>query len=321
MTVQISGNVTHAGTWYAYGEFRDILATDTGELSLLGGQSMDTVIARNMTLIFPGRLDVGSFAIGRYIYGTVPRQPAAYVINDTSFFASIPGGTLTIASADYPVRPGLESGLMQGVMTFHAVRLTAGPPGSGPVETHDTIAVSMTFNAHWAHYLRPNVAVTVTGGPVPGSSLKIVAQSLDDDHGGRLVDWEADFDGVAGQSPPYEISQEFRLAAPAVGTFNVGAVTPTSYADPAQWPAAWSALYYRDDVRLALSTGGTLTITKFLAPTDAYYGELQGTLEAPLALWSNNTTVTADTAHASAHFAVPLYPLGGIPASRKILLP
>lgn len=319
MDVQISGALTHDGTWAAFGQFRDILAADTGELSLLGGQSLDTLVARNMTVIFPGRLANGSFAVGRYVFGTIPSQPAAFVVIDTSFFASIPGGTLSIDSADYPPRPGLDPGSMNGTITFQAVRLTAG--ASGPVETHDTIAVQVWFAAHWYHYLRPNVAVTVTGGPVPGSSLVTFGESVDDDHGGRFVSWEADFDGAPGQGIPYEISQELRLGAPGVGTFPVEPITPVAYRHAAQWPAAFSALYYRDDPRLALSAGGTLTVTQFVAPTDAYYGEIQGTLDAPLALWANDTTVTADTARVSVHFAVPLWPLGGIPASRNVPLP
>jgi hypothetical protein len=319
MHVTITGARTHESSWGAFGEFRDILAADTGELSLLGGQSLDTAVARNMTLIFPGRLDNGSFAMGRYVYGTIPSQPAAYVILDTSFFASIPGGTLTIASADYPPRPGLNFGLMGGTMTFRAVRLTGGP--TDPIETRDTINVTVNFNAHWYHYLRPNIAVSVTGGPVPGSSLVTIGQAIDDDHGGRFVDWNADFDRAPGQGIPYEISQEFRLAAPAVGTYTLGALTPTTFAAPTQWPAAWTALCYRDDPRIALSTGGTLTITNYLAPTDEYYGEIDGTLDAPLALWTNPTTLSGDTAHVTARFAVQLWPLGGIPASRNAPLP
>jgi hypothetical protein len=321
MHVQISGKVTHDSTWYSYGQFRDLLAADTGELSLLGGASMDTVVARTMTLLFPGRLDVGSFPMGRYVYGQIPSQAAAYVTIDTSFYASIPGGTLTVSSATYPPRPGLEFGLLQGTMSFRAVRLTAGPPGSGPVETHDTITVSVEFNAHWAHYLNPNVTVSLTGGPLAGSALAITAQSDDDDHGGRFVSWNGDFDKLPGQGIPFEMSQEFRLAAPAVGTYPLAHLTPTQWNDAAQWPAAFSAVFYRDDPRLALSAGGTLTITKYLAPTDAYYGEIDGTLDAPLALWANDTTVSADTAHVVANFAVQLWPLGGIPASRNAPLP
>ena len=313
MRVEITGHVTHDSTWSAFGEFRDVLATDSGDLSLLGGQSLTA--SRLLTLVFPGRLDKGSFAIGQYIYGTTPDYPAAFVLMDTSFYASIPGGIINIASADYPPRPGLDPGLMTGALVFHAVRLTAGP-GGVPIETADTIMFSASFVAHWYHYLRPNVAVTLNGaGPVLGASLASVGQSVDDDHGGRFVWWESDFDGVSAQAFPYEISQEFRLAAPAVGTFTLGQVTPHIYADPLQWPAAFSALYYRDDPRIALSAGGTLSVTEFLAPTDAYYGEIHGTLDAPLALWANDTTVTADTVHVVAHFAVQLWPLGGIPAS------
>jgi len=318
MLVQISGKLSYSNTWSAFGQFRDLMAADTGELSLLGGAGIDSANVRNMTVVFPGRLQAGSFTITRYVYGAVPtQQPAAYVIMDSSLFASIPGGTLTVSNAAYPPRPGLDPGLLSGTMDFHAVRLTAGI--GGPVETHDTIAVHAVFAAHWYHYLRPNVTVTLSGGgPLVGSSLVTVGQSVDDDHGGRFVSWESDFDRAPGPSFPYEISQEVRIAAPAVGTYPLGHLTPAIHADAAQWPAVFSALYYRDDPRLALSAGGTLSVTNFVAPTDAYYGEIQGTLDAPLALWTNDSTVSADTVHVVAHFAVQLWPLGGIPASTRL---
>jgi hypothetical protein len=317
MLVRISGKLAYSNTWSAFGQFRDILATDTGEVSLLGGQGIDSANIRNMTLVFPGRLDVGSFPIARYVVGTIPTQPVAYVIMDSSFFASIPAGTLTISSAAYPPRPGLDPGLMNGTMDFHAVRLVGGPGGGGPVETHDTIAVHVSFAADWSHYLRPNVAVTLTDGPLTGSSAMVFGESLDDDHGGRYLSWEGNVSGAPAVFP-YEVSQELRIAAPAVGSYAVGNLTPSSYADPAQWPAAFSALYYRDDRRLALSAGGTLTVTQFVAPTESYYGEIQGTLDAPLALWVNDSTVSADTVHVVVHFAVQLWPLGGIPASPHV---
>ena len=321
MRVQISGKLSYSNTWSAFGQFRDVLAADTHELSLLGGQGIDSGNVRNLTLVFPGRLEAGSFTITRYVSGVVPTlQPAAYVIMDSSFFASIPGGTLTVSSAAYPPRPGLDPGLLSGTMDFHAVRLMAGL--GGPVETHDTIVVHVNFAAHWYHYLRPNVTVTLSGGgPLVGSSLATIGQSVDDDHGGRFVEWESDFDLAIGPSFPYEISQELRIAAPATGTYPLGHLTPASYADAAQWPAVFSALYYRDDPRIALSAGGTLTVTTFVAPTDAYYGEIHGTLDAPLALWTNDSTVSADTVRVQAQFAVQLWPLGGIPASRRIPLP
>jgi len=315
MSIEIQGAVHDTGTWGAFGQFRDLLATDTNELSLLGGQSLDTTINRNLTVIFPARLDTGTFSIGRYVPGAALVR-SAYVISDTEFYASIPGGSLTISDAQYPPRPGLESGLMTGTLTFQAVRLVVGL--GGPVETGDTIQVRASFAAHWSHLLRPNVAVTLTGGPVTGTSVRIDAQSADDDHGGRLVSWEADLH-TGGPIFPFEISEEFRLLGPAVGSFPLANIHPVAYRDPAQWPAAFGAVFYRDDPRIAFSASGTVNVTRYVAPTDAYYGEIQGTLNGRFALWANDSTVTADTAQVSATFAVQLWPLGGIPVSPPAL--
>lgn len=316
MDIAIHGAIQHTGTWGAFGRFRDLLAADSGELSLLGGQSRETTINRNLTVVFPARLEIGTFPLGRYVPGAAPVR-SAYVINDTDLFASIPGGSLTISDAQYPPRPGLISGLMTGTVTFKAVRLIAGP--GGPVETADTITVQASFAAHWQHLLRANVSVTVTGGPAPGTSVRTDAQSVDDDHGGRFVSWEVDLDGAPGPLFPYELSEEFRLLAPAVGSVPLANVSPPVYRNSALWPAAFGALFYRDDVRMALSTGGTLNVTKFVAPTDEFYGEIQGSLNGRFALWANDSTVTADTAQVTATFAVQLWPLGGIPVSPPAL--
>lgn len=316
MSVEIQGVVHDTGTWFGFGRFRDLLAADTNELSLLGGQSMDTTISQNLTVIFPARLDTGTFSIGRYVPGAALVR-SAYVISDTDFFASIPGGSLTISEAHYPLRPGLLPGLITGTATFRAVRLVAGP--GGPVEVPDTISVRVSFSAHWQHLLRPNVSVTYSGGPVPGTAVRTDAQSVDDGHGGRFVSWEADLDGSTAPILPFEVSEEFRLLAPAVGAFSLANVTPTVYKTPAQWPAAFGAVYYRDDGRVGFSTGGTLNVTKFVAPTDEFYGEIHGTLNGRFALWSDSVTATADTVTVSATFAVQLYPLGGIPVSPPAL--
>ncbi len=123
-----------------------------------------------------------------------------------------------------------------------------------------------------------------------------------------------------GRAIPHEISQELRVLAPGVGTFALPGITPTQFADTAQWPAHYTALFYRDDPRLGLSTGGTLTVTQFVAPTDEFYGEIHGTLTSRLALWTDQTTLSGDTADASITFAVQLWPLGGIPASPRRLV-
>jgi hypothetical protein len=284
-------------------------------LSLLGGQNFNPVGGdSNFTLVFPGRLDVGQAAIGRYTLGVIPTAPAAFFILDSTFYASLPGGTLKVTSAEYPARPGLLPGLLRGTFDFKAVRLADSP--GGPVATSDTITVHAAFAAHWSHYLFPNVSVTLNGaGPVTGTSTLSFAQSLDDDHGGRFVEMSCDFG--ASHLFPHDLSHELRVLAPSVGTFTLTPTTPTQFADPNAWPAVYAALFYRDDPRIGLSTGGTLTITKFLTPTDDFYGEIQGTLTAPVALWTNTTTVSADTVNLAVTFAVQLWPLGGIPASAQ----
>ena len=81
----------------------------------------------------------------------------------------------------------------------------------------------VTFNTNWYHYIFPNVVVTLGGGPVVGTSQFSTAQALDDDHGGRFVEWESDFGAV--HTFPHDISQELRILAPGVGTFTLPATT------------------------------------------------------------------------------------------------
>ena len=313
MRVDITGAVVHHSIWNSFGELRDLMASDTLDLSVLRGQSPDTSRDLRLTLVLPGRLDSGVADIGRYVPGATPVVRAAFVILDTLFFASLPGGQVAVTSAHYPPRPGLESGLVRGTITFRAVGLIVGP-GGAPIETPDTITVEATFAAHWSHFLRPNVVGTFSGaGPVNGTSLAVNAFAVDDGAGGWFVDWQLDFDGLPGQGSPYEISGEFRDASPAVGTFTVGNITPVQFGNPAQWPAVFGDLFYRDDPRLGLSRVGTLTITRYVPPTVAYYGEIHGTLNESIVLWANDTTATADTVTAAVTFAVQLYPLGGIP--------
>jgi len=307
MRVKISGAVQHIAEWQAFGEFNDQLDGETGEWSYLRGQNNDPSAAdSSLTVSLPARLGKGAVPIGIVAPVDPPGALASLDLGGRLFIA-IDGGTLTVQSAAYPPRPGLDPGVLRGTLRFQAIEYLTGA---------DTITVRAAFAAHWYHYLHPNVSVTLSGGgPVVGTSLFSLAQSADDDHGGRLVWWDSDFDGVGGGILPFEITHDFRVVAPAVGTFALANVTPTVWADPALWPARFSALYYRDDPRLALSTGGTLTITRFLPPTDAYYGEIHGTLSSRLAIWSNETTVSADTVNAAVTFAVQLWPLAGIPGS------
>jgi len=320
MHLRITGAVQLTGEWQAFGEFHDLLVSDTNELSGLGGQNPQPATGdSNFALVFPGGLGACQCVLGRYGRGAAPTTaPFAYVKFDAAFYAGVAGGTLDVDSADYPPRPGLDPGLLSGTLTFKAVRLVDGP--GGPVETADTITVEATFAARWYHYLFPNVSVTLgPGGPVSGTSQFSTAESLVDDHGGRFVEWESDF--RPQHTFPHDISQELRVHAPAVGTYAVGALTPPQFADPNRWPAVYTALFYRDDPRIGLSTGGTLTITQFLEPTAEYYGEIHGTLTSRVALWVDDVTVSADTVTENVTFAVQLWPLAGIPAAVSTLNP
>src|SRR5438477_1521637 len=122
MHVQISGAVQLTSEWQAYGVFRDLLASDTNEVSLMKGQNLDLSTSdSNFTLVFPGRLGLGESAIGRYVPGVASSQPAAFVMFDgpvpgqsgATFFASIPGGTLLFDCAGYAASAGLTLVVMR----------------------------------------------------------------------------------------------------------------------------------------------------------------------------------------------------------------
>src|SRR5256886_9648761 len=190
----------------------------------MNGQNLDLSTSdSNFTLVFPGRLGLGQFAIGRYVPGVASAQPAAFVIfdgptpgqSDATFFASIPGGSVVVDSAGYPARPGLTPGVLRGTLTFKAVRLIAGA-GGAPVETTDTISLHATFAPHWNHYLYPNVSVTLGGAsPVVGTSQFSTALSSDDDHGGRDGPRGARFRAL--HTVPHPNPQEVRRVAPGGG--------------------------------------------------------------------------------------------------------
>ena len=318
MDLRILGPGATRARWGAFGEFRDLLVADTGELSALGGSALGG--DSTMTLFLPARLASGRVTLVKHDFAARPGSAAsAYVrlhgpaAGDVTLLGGLAGGTLDVVMDEPPA--GLVPGEARGTLAFRAVRYVPGPGGQ-PVETADTARVFIEFRAHWYHYLRPFVQLTLTGGPAPGGAKFSTARVDDDGRGGISVSWDSDLD-LLPQAARFEIQQEVRLASPRTGAFPVAALAPPAFNDPVQWPAVYSALFYRDDPRIALSTGGTLTVTKYVAPTDELYGEIHGTLSAPLALWSAPGTVSADTALASVTFAVQLYPLGGIPAVRS----
>jgi hypothetical protein len=325
MRVTISGDVQAQTEWSGLAEFDDRLAADTGEFTLLGGTSPIAPynsVDSGLILFFDGRLQVDQWTVGRFVSLNDMEFPAIAVALDGpdgqggTFWGSIPGGTFQIDEATYPPSPGHETGLVRGRLSFRAIHLS-DPNDDPPVEFGDTIMVSAEFASHLHHHLISNAALSLEGGPVAGTSRRANAGAADDGHGGLFVGWEADLDGLPAPPIWYDVSHEFRTAVPAVGTYGVSSLTPPQYDDALQWPAVYSALYYRDlPSVLGLSTGtGILTITRYVPPSQSYYGEIHGTLVTDLALWTDDVTPPPDTARATASFAIPLSPLAGSPPS------
>jgi hypothetical protein len=321
MLIHVTGAVQFEADWAGFGEFDDLLAADTGEFSLLGGRDPGLNTGDSiLTVALKGRLRAGRWEIPGYASQDPGTAQLAFLIfdgpgsDDETVWASIPGGSLEIIQAAYPAAPGIEPGLMRGRLSLRAVGLVRSPGGM-PLESGDTITVTAEFAADWYHFLFPNITLSLEGGPVAGASRLARAQGSDDDRGGLLVRWEADLDGLPGQRLPFDISHQVRIAVPAVGAHSVSRLTPPEYEDAFRWPAVYSALSYRDRADLlGLSAGGALTVTRYVAPTNAHFGEIHGVLNTDLPLWVDSTIAPSDTVRANAAFAVQLWPIG-VPAA------
>ena len=305
MNIVVGGAVQYAADWQVSGQFVQQVAA-LGRYSYLRARSDSSAAAPDFDLFIPLQLQEGTYRIdGTVSYGRVAN---ATITVDGRKFSSIDGGTLIVRSADYPPRPGLEPGMLRGTMSFKAVEAVLAPV--------DTITVIATFAAHWYHDLTESVSIEFTGGgPALGQSISLGEGGADrDQHGGLLLSWECAFDDPNSVAPLY-VTHAVRLAAPSVGTFLLGSITPSIRANPALWPAVFSDVSYHDQSVVALSTGGQLTITRVIPASPTYYGEIWGTLNARLALWSNDTTVTADTVRAVVTFALPIWPQNGLQPS------
>src|SRR3954469_16820702 len=114
MHVHISGALESTTEWNAFGEFRDLLASDAGDLSLVSGENIQPSGGDStITVAFPGRLDIGHFVLG---------AATALVRFDSTQYLSLAGGALDVDSAGYPARPGLLFGVVRGTLSFKAVR-------------------------------------------------------------------------------------------------------------------------------------------------------------------------------------------------------
>lgn len=310
-----SGGATYF-RWTGLAKVSDVLATTDGDRSTVHGSRTEVAHRdSSLTIALPSVLSAGAHAIRPYpLAGARDSAPSALLAVgeagvDLRVYYGV-GGTLTIEDAAFPDRPGLVPGNVRGRFSFRATRYLVGADGY-PVETGDTVTVSGEMLLDLQHLLRPSATVTLDGGPVAGASVSTVGQSSREPTG-FMVWWEADMDGVLPHPFPWEVSHAFVLRTPGEGTFPLGDMDPATLADPDAWPPAWSELHYRDHAEYGLSDSGTVTITRWVAPTDEAYGEIHGTLDTTLELWDGEAS-TGRRVRTRATFAIPVAPLGGVP--------
>jgi hypothetical protein len=227
-------------------------------------------------------------------------------------YYSVAGGSLAWSRVSYPPRAGLIPGSGAGLVEL---RLAQYDPGgsAGSTATADTVQIYVEFDVWLQHLLRPRVAASLDGGPATGSTSSTFGQSWLGSN--RLeVWWDIDLDEVPGQGWSFEAQQAFVLDGPSPGSFPIGEIGMAEYADPSAWPGRFAVVHYRDDLRVALSRGGVVTLTVFRPPSAEYYGELEGTFAADLELWNTDGEPTGGTVKSTATFGIPINPIGAAPS-------
>ncbi len=314
---RVEGRDTADFRWRGLARVLDVLATDAGDRTTLVGDGLDPALRDStIVLVLPSVLAAGEHAIAPYpLEGRPQAGPSALLAvgqdgpGGRVYYGT--GGTLTVSEAVFPERPGLLVGVMRGDFVFRATRYYVGPDGH-PVASGDTVTVTGEMLLDLQHLLLPSVHLTVDGGPVPGTAIATHGQASAEPDGFQVW-WDADMDGVFPHPYPWELNHGFILRSPGVGTFPLGDVDPATAADPAAWPPAFAQLFYRDHATFGLSGSGSITITRWVDPTDAAYGEVHGTMEAKVQLWEGDTG-TGRTVGTTATFAIPINPRGGVPS-------
>lgn len=309
----IEGESVADVTWTGWTQVLDVLAGADGDRStLLAGNEgvpglRDTLVA----VFIPGTVQAGRFAVDSFpLVGGVAAGPVAYIAfgdDARRFYYSTAGGELELTEVAYPEAAGWTPGSVRGAIRFRGAHYLVGP-GGGPVASGDTVQVMLEFNVVLQHRLLARVEMQVAGGPVEGAPPFLMAHSSNEPSG-LLLWWDADFDLVP-QAWRFEAQQAVQIAHPAVQSFALDSVTAAEYTN-GPWPAVFSAIHYRDDSRVALSSGGTVTITRYLPATQADFGEVHGVVDARMRLWAAGDTVPGDAMTAATTFAIPINPGAG----------
>lgn len=315
----VSGSAgVKAIAWSGQATAYDVMAGDDGDRSRILMVSQGAIGSRDSVayLGLGTALPAGSEPIDAYpLDGSQPTGVGASLVLgesgvDLEAFYSLPGGVLTLDEVEYPDRPGLEFGEATGLTHYRALRYDLSP-GTAPAPTTDTVEVYLEFRVWLQHLLRARVSATFSGGPIDGTTTVTDGQGYRE--GSRLeMWWDSDLDGVVGHPWPWEAQQAF-VSTAAVGTRALQTITPDEYLDADQWPETFATIFYRDDPRAAFSTGGSVTIDRYLAPTTSFFGEVEGTLSAQHELW-DDAGPTGEMVWSEATFSIPLNPIGAAPA-------
>ena len=259
----------------------------------------------------------------------VPGQPLLRRV-----YVPVTQGTLELTSVQYPATAGRTPGAMAGTISFEAAGITVryNPDGTvtaSPIGT-ETVMVYAEFTMPLYHELMADgTPITLTTGPNAGTYGSQAEASYVS--GGVTLDVHA----VLGTTESAPVSEtRIWIPGPGVGTFAVGAA-PTSAIgtgdgrSPKWWvgdttggtmPWARHFAATTDIMNFqrigeemnALSNGGTITITEFVAPGAETYGRLVGELSVDLAYWKGGA-FTGERTTFRMPLTIPITPLNGPP--------
>lgn len=300
--------------------FDDTMADGPGDETGLFLQNTGVGRDTSLTLVLSGALESVRIPVTPWPLDGGQRAGAAALLRmgdvadgDVVYHASVAAGWIEL-DVVAPPAPGWRMGEARGFLHLPLVRLAPDPAGR-PVLTSDTMLVHANVRLRLQHVLSAHVVVTMLGGPVEGTSLLSNAMADEDGYGGWLFGWQVDFDGTGSGAARWEASQELRMVDPGVGVFDVPRFTGPQFGEPDLWPVRFSSIFYRDDARVALVSDGTVTVTRWIAPSLEDYGQLEGTLDGRFELWQDLESPSGDTIAARSVFAVALPPIAGLPAA------
>jgi hypothetical protein len=315
--LRMTGAVQASYTWEGAAIFHDHLGTTTGDAGvILLGAAVDMV---NGTASDPGVGIVVPFdpAVGVTL---LPALNAAQLqeIDPTDLgvaHACLRVGTsqrfevycnsgessLRIDQTNEPPAVGMEMGSIRGRLVLRAAGWDAEelPSGNYSITPNGKqLTLFADFDIVHAHWTAATMTGSIAGGPFSGQLKELDGAVEWIEGGGLLVAWSS----LENTELEPVVLIGMRTAIP--GTFPVGAVDPF---DLTALPDYSALLDYGNDDLVALSTGGTLSLTTVTPPASTMrWGEMRGRLQATTAIWSDVAGgLTGGTATLDITFHVP----------------